>query len=235
MKSKIYIGRDQKNDKVFLDLNKEKIYSILLAGLSGSGKSIFHFSLYHQLLQQNTPVELGFVFFDMTKVDFAKFPYPAYLYKPIIKSLDEALDCFEELGKESKLRCQGKVDRRRSILIHIEECDLMYYDRKRFEQAWIDIASGKDKNNIYVVFSSSRCCPEVFTRTILNNVDLKILFSPGGSGFDKSLYDECSLYLFSKRFKNTPREWQRVLMTDQREILCQGYSEEEVKEVKSIF
>ena len=76
MNANIYIGRDQEGEQVFIDFNKENICSIILTGVSGSGKSIFHASLYHQLLQQNTPVQLGFVFMDMTKIYFGSFPVP---------------------------------------------------------------------------------------------------------------------------------------------------------------
>ncbi len=222
MQANIYIGRDWKKNKVFINFNKENIHRIVLSGESGSGKSIFHSSLYQQLVQQNTPEQLGFVFLDMTKLDFSNFPYSAYLYKPVIVDMQKALECFDKLGKESKSK------KPKSILIHIEECDMIYHDRKRFEQAWLNIASNKDKNDVFIVFSSSRCCPEVFTKTILDNTDLKILFFPEKLQSIASRYDEYSTCLFGKKLKYPHSEWQRILATNKKELLYQGYLEEEV-------
>ena len=118
-------------------------------------------------------------------------------------------------------------------MIHIEECDLICNDRKRFEQTWLDITSNTDKNNVFIVFSSSRCCSDVFTKTILDNTDLKILFFPKKPQLTGAIYDGYSTCLFGKKLKHTPKEWQRVLITKKQEIICQGYLEKEVNEINS--
>lgn len=176
MNFNVFTGNDLKGKKYYLDLKKENLHTIFLTGTTGSGKSIFHYSIYKQLMEQNTPDELGFVFMDMTQVDFAKW-YSPYLYLPIIFWTEQALNALELLAKESELRAQGKSDNKRAIVIHIEECDMMALDSHRFEQAWLKIAEYKDKNNIYIVFSTSRPSADVFTEIIRKNTDLKVVFN----------------------------------------------------------
>lgn len=176
MNFNVFTGNDLKGKKYYLDLKKENLHTIFLTGTTGSGKSIFHTSIYKQLMEQNTSDELGFVFMDMTQVDFASW-YSPYLYLPIILWTDQALNALELLAKESELRAQGKSDNKRAIVIHIEECDMMALDNHRFEQAWLKIEKHKDKNNMYIVFSTSRPSTDVFTEIIRKNTDLKVVFN----------------------------------------------------------
>ncbi|MFH0767414.1 MAG: FtsK/SpoIIIE domain-containing protein [Bacillota bacterium] len=175
MNMKIYAGKDIDGKDCFIDLEKDNLHTVILTGTTGSGKSIFHYSMYKQLIEQNSSDELGFVFMDMTQVDFAGW-YSPYLYLPIILWTEQALNALELLAKESELRARGKSDNKRAIVIHIEECDMMALDSHRFEQAWLSIEKHKDKNNMYIVFSTSRPSPDVLTETILKNTDLKVVF-----------------------------------------------------------
>ena len=176
MNLKINAGKDIKSKDIFIDLQKENLHTIILTGSTGSGKSIFHYSMYKQLMEQNSPDDLGFVFMDMTQVDFTRWHSP-YLYLPITVWTEQALNELELLANESELRAHGKSDSKRAIVIHIEECDMVALEPIRFENAWLKIAENKDKSNIYLVFSTSRPSPDVFTKTILKNTDLKVVFN----------------------------------------------------------
>lgn len=73
MNLKVDLGVDEQGQNVIVDIEKQNIHFIILLGTTGSGKSVFHYHLYKQLAEQNTPEELGFVFYDMTRVDFAGY------------------------------------------------------------------------------------------------------------------------------------------------------------------
>lgn len=219
---KIYTGKDMEGKDFYLDLEKENLHTIFLAGATGSGKSIFHYSMYKQLMEQNTPDELGFVFMDMTQVDFAGWFSP-YLYLPIILWTEQALNALEMLANESELRVQGKSDNKRTIVIHIEECDMMALDSHRFEQAWLSIAKHKDKNNMYIVFSTSRPSTDVFTEIIRKNTDLKVVFTLST--------ERDSMTILGKSLAEKLEPWQKILVYNNKEIVLNPFTDEYAKEM----
>ena len=211
MKAKINVGRDLNGKDIVIDLQEEKLHTIILAGETGSGKSVFHENLYKQLMAQNSSEELGFVFFDMTRVDFTDWNSP-YLYMPVIFDSEKALTAFEKLGEESILRANNKTSARRTIFIHIEECDMICLNKKRFEKAWLNIAKNKEKNNMYLVFSTSALRTDVFTKIILENTDLKVIC--------KVTSKEDSLFILGKSLAEKFKEpGEKVLVYNNREVL----------------
>jgi len=220
---KIYTGKDLKGKDFYLDLEKENLHTIFLTGTTGSGKSIFHYSMYKQLMEQNTPDELGFVFMDMTQVDFAGW-FSQYLYLPVILWTEQALNALELLAKESELRAQGKSDNKRTIVIHIEECDMMALDSHRFEQAWLSIEKHKDKNNMYIVFSTSRPSTDVFTEIIRKNTDLKVVFNLST--------ERDSVTILGKSLAEKLEPWKKVLAYNDNEIIINSFTDDYVKELQ---
>lgn len=172
---KVSFGKDKKGNDIIVDLKKESLHSILLTGETGTGKGMFHLNLYKQLIEHNTSEELGFVFLDMTRVDFTLWSNP-YLYLPVVKDSDHGLNTLEMLGRESILRSQGKADSRKALVIHIEERNMIMADKLRFEKAWLNITEHKNKNNMYIVFSTSSPSSSAFTQLLLITADLKVVY-----------------------------------------------------------
>ena len=91
MNLKLNFGKDKNNKDILIDLQKEHLHTIFMAGATGTGKSILHYYLYNQLMKNNTSDELGFIFMDMTQVDFNTWN-KSYLYLPVITDQDYALN-----------------------------------------------------------------------------------------------------------------------------------------------
>lgn len=223
MKADIYVGKDISGKNAFLDLTKEKLQTILLVGQTGSGKSVFHNFLYKQLMEQNSPEELGFVFLDMTRVDFSQWT-SNYLYLPTIYDSKQALNAFELLGSESASRAKNDSMKKKSIFIHIEECDMVFQDKKRFEDTWVKISENKDRSNIYLVFSTSRVGREVLSEKILNNTDLKAAFTMVSEESSKLVLGKST----AEKFNGLG---EKVLVFNNKEIFCRPFSQEELEEI----
>ncbi len=158
----IYLGDTIQGERLALDFDEAKIRFVLLAGMAGSGKSVFATHLYRELMATYAPAVLGFVLMDMTRVSFSDWD-PAYLTQPVITDSDEAFEVLENLKDEERM-----------IFVHIEECDMVYRDRARFEKAIERILN--ENKNIYIVYSTSRIDPAYLTDWLEKYIDMKVVF-----------------------------------------------------------
>lgn len=148
-----------------INLEFDNYKTILVTGETGTGKSCLVEEIYSQLKLNFTPKELGFLFFDMTRVEFSDWKADPYLIASIIYKPKEAFEAFERA-----LNGHGKD---KLTVIHIEECDMVIEAQERFEQLWNQASKNE---NVLVVFSTSRPATNVLTNHILEDADLKIVF-----------------------------------------------------------
>ena len=177
MNLKISLGKALGSKKeVFIDLKRDNIHTIVFSGSTGSGKSTFHHEITKQIINNNTPKEVRFVFIDLKQVEFGRYKNSDYLYHSIIYKPEEAATVLKDLIKESELRFKGLKSSEKAIVVNIEESDIFYSFPKLLEEVWQTIKNHSEKNNIYVLFSSSKCSKEVFTAKLLDNSSLKAVF-----------------------------------------------------------
>lgn len=162
----IYLGDVIDGERFELDFDAEEIRFVLLVGMTGSGKSVFHSHLYREFMRVYTPEELGFIFLDMTRSEFLESAWDArYLAQPITYGVEEAFQVLENVGTS---------DTDRKLVIHIEECDMAYRDRARMESALDRL---KAKGSVLVVYSTSRIDPKYLGEWMDRYVDMKVIFA----------------------------------------------------------
>ena len=165
MNLKLNFGKTKDDKNVEFDLKGDNIHTIFLTGETGTGKSILHYHLYKQLAQHNKYTELGFVFMDMSRVEFGKWKGP-YLHAPVIFEPKEAVDYLVAISENPP--------KDKTIIIHIEECDMMAQtDPEKIEKAWKKIQESK---NIYIIFSTSRPSSDIFTPALKKHTDMVISY-----------------------------------------------------------
>lgn len=226
MNLKVSIGKtidDKKN--VYLDLAKDNVHTIVFSGPTGSGKSTFHHSITKQIIENNTPKEVGFIFMDFKRVEFGEYKNSDYLYRPIIYEPREAVKVLKDLIHESEQRFKGVKSSEKAIVVHIEECDLVYFAPDSLVEAWKVIDEQSERNNIYMLFSSSRPSAEVFTPELLNHSNLKGVFIPGDDWykFYPGKVDAYASCMLGHPLKTLAKPWTRIFqLKSEREILCRG-------------
>ncbi len=161
---KIVLGHNKEGKSIELDFEAERLNFFLLIGNSGSGKSVFHNNLYKQLSEQYSSDEIGFVFLDMTCVEFSGWQ-PAYLIHPVVNSPQEGIRVLEELPKMI-----GK----KMVFVHIEECDMVYFNRNALERALKKITG---LPNVRVVYSTSRIDKQYLGDWMKRLIDFRAVFS----------------------------------------------------------
>lgn len=174
----ISIGDVMDGERLELDFDTEGIRFVLLVGMTGSGKSVFHSHLYREFMRAYTPEDLGFIFLDMTRSEFLESKWDArYLVQPITYGVEEAFQALENVGTS---------DTDRKLVIHIEECDMVYRDRARMEAALDRL---KEKGDVLVVYSTSRIDSKYLGEWMDRYVDMKVVFAVSDEADSQLLLD----------------------------------------------
>ena len=98
------IGTDTDNRQRVETL--DNLTHLLIAGTTGSGKSVAVNSFLMSLLCYNQPQNLGLLLIDLKRVEFAQFQKVPHLIKPIATEPHEALELLEWLTEEMHARYQ---------------------------------------------------------------------------------------------------------------------------------
>ncbi|PIO01351.1 hypothetical protein COT60_00950 [Candidatus Pacearchaeota archaeon CG09_land_8_20_14_0_10_30_9] len=132
----------------------------------------------------------------------------------------------KDLIYESEQRFKGIKNSKKAIVVHIEECDIVYYAPDLLVEVWKIIDEQSKRNNMYMLFSSSRPSADVFTPELLNHSNLKGWFIPGSDWY--KYYDgEINAYasqLLGHLLKTLPKPWTRIFqLKSGKEIVCRGF------------
>lgn len=96
------IGKDISGDIVTYPLNK--MPHCLVAGTTGSGKSVLIHSIIMTLIMRNYPSQMKLLLIDPKQVEFAKYKGESHLFCPVISKPKEAITALEKLCVEMDRR-----------------------------------------------------------------------------------------------------------------------------------
>ncbi|MEK7547048.1 MAG: DNA translocase FtsK, partial [Patescibacteria group bacterium] len=118
------LGRDVTGEPIFADL--EKMPHLLIAGSTGSGKSIMIQSLIISLLYKNSPSTLKLIMLDPKRVELSGYEGIPHLVSPVIVENKKALNVFRWTIKE--------MERRYELLQKSGNRDIKTYNKKVSEK-----------------------------------------------------------------------------------------------------
>lgn len=112
------VGRNVMGDPVYADLRK--MPHLLLAGSTGSGKTIALNAIITSLLYKNSPATMRMILIDPKRVEFPVFNEIPHLLLPVIVDSQKTVNAFKWLV--------GEMERRFDILAKAHARDVMSYN-----------------------------------------------------------------------------------------------------------
>ncbi len=203
------LGKSVKGDDVVIDIAKAP--HLLLAGTTGSGKSVSLNSMVSSLLYVRSPEDVRFIVVDPKQVELVPYNNIPHLLAPVItdpKAAIRALDyCVEEMerrytvltregvrniiGYNDKIRQRHmKREKMPYIIVIIDEfADIVQVVGKDLEQRVMRLAAKARAIGIHLVLATQRPSVDVVTGTLKNNIPTRVAFKVSSNVDSKTILD----------------------------------------------
>ncbi|MGI8909742.1 MAG: DNA translocase FtsK 4TM domain-containing protein [Rubrobacteraceae bacterium] len=185
------LGKDISGRAVFLDL--AEMPHLLVAGTTGSGKSVMLNGLLTSLLMTTDPRQVKMVLIDPKRVELSLFGRVPHLITPVVTDVKKASNAllwavaemerrYEVLEKMGTRSLEGYNDRSETpmpyVVIVIDElADLMMQAAARVEDSIIRLAQKARAVGIHLVVATQRPSVDVITGMIKANIPSRIAFA----------------------------------------------------------
>ncbi|KAB2478509.1 DNA translocase FtsK [Staphylococcus sp. CH99b_3] len=201
----VAMGYRINNQPLLMDIAKTP--HALIAGATGSGKSVCINSILLSLLYKNHPEELKLLLIDPKMVELAPYNDLPHLVSPVITDVKAATQSLkwavEEMERRYKLFAQYHVrnitafnkkaayeDRLPKIIIVIDElADLMMMAPQDVEQSIARIAQKARACGIHMLVATQRPSVNVITGLIKANIPTRIAFMVSSSVDSRTILD----------------------------------------------
>jgi S-DNA-T family DNA segregation ATPase FtsK/SpoIIIE len=184
------LGRDVTGEPLFANI--EKMPHLLIAGSTGSGKSVMIHSLLLSLLYKNSPATLKLILIDPKRVELSMYENLPHLVSSVITESKKSVGVFRWAISEMDRRYEllqsagsrdiksyntndGKDDPLPYLVIVVDElADLMTSFGREVEGSIVRLAQMARATGIHLVLSTQRPSVEVITGLIKANITSRI-------------------------------------------------------------
>ncbi len=185
------LGRDVAGVPVYCDI--AKMPHLLIAGATGTGKSVALNSLLISLLYRNTPEDVKFILIDPKKVEFSIYNGIPHLLTPPVTEADKSVNALkwavaemdrryklmQESGKRNITEYNSTLKDRHMpfIVIVVDElADLMAVAKTDIEAAIVRLSQMARAVGIHLVLATQSPRTDVLTGLIKANIISRIVF-----------------------------------------------------------
>ncbi len=201
----IALGKDVAGKIWTYDITK--MPHLLVAGATGSGKSVCLNGIILSLLYQNDPEDLRFILVDPKRVELTVYDGIPHLLTPVITNVKKTVNAlrwclnemdrrFEVLSKEKKRNIESynktvKSGEKMPYIVFIvdELADLMVAAAKDIESSVIRLTQMARAVGIHLVLATQRPSVDVITGLIKANTPARIAFSVASAIDSKTILD----------------------------------------------
>lgn len=176
------LGTDNAGQPVIIDL--AKMPHLLIAGATGSGKSVAINTILCSMLYCCTPTMTQFIMIDPKQVELSAYEGLPHLATPIITSAAEAVKTLQAVNiamdkrykamARKKLRNIEQTNYPRMVIVIDELADLMLTSKKAVEDSIIRIAQLGRAAGIHLIVATQKPVVSVITGLIQGNIPAKL-------------------------------------------------------------
>ena len=145
------LGLDETGSPLLLRLPSPEVSHILIAGTTGSGKTVLMRSLMLSLAMNNQPRNLQMVLLDPKGHGFTPLNNMPHLLRPVITSATESLVLLADLVQEMERRDRAGINRPRIVIGIDELADLALVGGKDMERFMTRLAQRGREAGIHLV------------------------------------------------------------------------------------
>jgi len=194
----VAIGKNISGETIIKSLSK--MVHVLVAGSTGSGKSVFLHSLIMSLMYKHSPEELRFIMIDPKRVECSRYNIMAHMkLHEIVTECSKAINALSWAVKEMERRYELLMQNECQKLEQFNECEAVKQGREKKmpylvivvdELAELMSVAAKDAETkiqritqlgraagIHMVVATQRPSVNVVTGTIKNNLPTRIAFA----------------------------------------------------------
>jgi S-DNA-T family DNA segregation ATPase FtsK/SpoIIIE len=199
------IGKDISGKPVVADL--AKMPHLLVAGQTGSGKSVMINDILTSLLYRNSPSDLKLILVDPKQVELTPYNDIPHLLTPVINEPEKCISALKwaVAEMERRLRTMAEVGKRNIgeynnlkkeegmpyIVIVIDElADLMMMAARDVEALIVRLAQKARAAGIHLVLATQRPSVDVITGLIKANVPARIAFTVASQVDSRTIIDQ---------------------------------------------
>ena len=200
----IVAGQDTVGNVITFDLTSTP--HMLIAGSTGSGKSVAINTIIISLLMKYTPEEVKMILVDPKMVEFTPYHNIPHLITPVITAPGDAnlalKQAVNEMEKRYKLMSENgarnikelnaKLDEKLPyIVIVIDElADLMMVAAKEVEESIMRITQKARAAGIHMIVATQRPSTDIITGVIKSNIPSRIAFTVSSSIDSRTILDQ---------------------------------------------
>lgn len=204
-KLSIALGRDVAGAPYAVDL--EKMPHVLIAGSTGSGKSVCINTIITTFLFHNSPNDLKLLMVDPKRVELTNYNDVPHLLTPVVTEVDKTISAlkwaiwemerrykmFSELGKRNIIaynESPGPEGKLPYIVIVIDElADLMATSANEVEGSIVRLAQMARATGMHLIIATQRPSVDVLTGLIKANVTCRIAFATASNVDSRTILD----------------------------------------------
>ncbi len=240
------IGRNVNGEPIFVDI--EKMPHLLIAGATGSGKSIAIHTFIISLLYKNSPDMLKFIFIDPKRVELSIYNGLPHLIAPVvtenkkaigalrwvIQEMDRRYQLLQEAGsRDIKSYNKSSKEKLPFILVVIDElADLMSTYGREVEGSIVRLAQMARATGIHLIVSTQRPSVEVITGLIKANITGRVALQVASQVDSRTILDTAGA---EKLLGSGDLLLQSAELSKPRRIQGAYITEEEIKRVVSFI
>lgn len=199
------IGKDIAGKAVVADL--DRMPHLLVAGQTGSGKSVMINTILTSLLYRNSPADLKLILVDPKQVELKPYDDIPHLLSPVITEPEKCISALKWAVAEMERRYKALADERKRnigeynsvkkeqgmpyIVIVIDElADLMMMAARDVEALIVRIAQKARAVGIHLVLATQRPSVDVITGLIKANIPARIAFTTASQVDSRTIIDQ---------------------------------------------